>query len=290
MANLQRKSLRSPDDVIELPGLDERSVQMGEQTIGRAVIQPGWRWSVDVQPIVGTPSCGVRHLGLALSGRLRVETDDGRTIEIGRDDVFDIPPGHDAWVVGDEPFESVEVIGIYGFGKPGAEGNAYVTSVLMTDIADSTATLQRLGEAKWRDLLGSHLARVRRALDRHRGVEVATTGDGMLATFDGAARAIRCAVGLHAEATDLGISIRAGVHTGEVEPIPGNIRGLTVHVVSRIVAIARPGETLVSTTTREMVSAPDIAFDDRGTHEFKGIREARQLWSASILEPGGLQR
>ena len=280
MPNLQRKTLRSPDDIIQLPGLEERSVQIGEQTIGRATVQPGWRWSVDVKPVVGTPSCSVRHVGLVLSGRLHVVTDQGQEMEVGPDDVMDIPAGHDAWVVGDVPFESVEVIGIYGFGRPMAEGNSYVTSILLTDVVDSTATLQRMGESAWRDLLTRHFAQVRRALDRHNGSEVATTGDGMLATFDGAARAIRCAAAIHADAGELGISIRAGVHTGEVEPVPGNIRGFAVHLAARVAAAAAPGETLVTGTTREMVSSPDIAFEDRGSHELKGVEGARQLWAA----------
>jgi class 3 adenylate cyclase len=280
MTNLQLKTLRSPDDIVTLPGLEERSVQMGEQTIGRAVVQPGWRWSVDVKPVVGTPSCTIRHLGLVLSGRLHVVTDQGQEIEVGPDDVFDIPPGHDAWVVGDEPWETVEVIGIYGFGRPMAEGNSYVTSILMTDVVDSTATLQRLGESAWREMINHHFAQIRRALDRHHGSEVATTGDGMLATFDGAARAIRCAATIHADASELGIRVRAGVHTGEVETVPGNIRGFAVHLAARVAAAAAPGETLVTGTTREMVSAADIAFEDRGSHELKGVEGARQLWAA----------
>lgn len=289
MSKLQRKSLRSPDDAVQLPGLDERSVQMGEQTIGRSVVQPGWRWSVDVKPVVDTPSCALRHLGIVLGGRFHVLMDDGSEIELEPDDVFDIPPGHDAWVVGDEPWETIETIGIYGFGRPVAGGSSYVTSILFTDVVDSTATVSRLGEAQWRDLFGRHLAQVRRALDRHQGVEVATTGDGMLATFDGAARAIRCAAEIHAGAAELGVQIRAGIHTGEVEPIPGNLRGLAVHLAARVMAAADAGETLVSGTTREMVSAHDITFEDRGSHELKGVTGARQLWAAQPVTAQGAQ-
>jgi class 3 adenylate cyclase len=280
MSKLQRKSLRSPDDAVHLPGLDERSVQMGEHTIGRSTVQPGWRWSVDVKPSVGTPSCALRHLGVVLRGRFHVLMEDGTEMELVPDDVFDIPPGHDAWVVGDEPWEAIETIGIYGFGRPVAGGTTYVTSILFTDVVDSTATLSRLGEAAWRDLLGRHLAQIRREVDRHQGVEITTTGDGVLATFDGAARAIRCAAEIHAGAAALGIQIRAGIHTGEVEPIPGNLRGLAVHLAARVMAAAGAGETLVSGTTREMVSAQDITFEDRGTHELKGVTGARQLWAA----------
>jgi class 3 adenylate cyclase len=282
MADPKLKSLRSPDDVFRMEKIEERSVQMGEQTIGRAILQPGWRWSVHVKPAVGTPSCAFRHLGLTLGGRLHVRMDDGRELEAGPDDVFDIPPGHDAWVVGDDPFESVEIAGIYGFGRR-AEGESYVTSVLLTDIVDSTATLQRLGEARWRSLLSAHFEQARRAFDRHRGVEVTTTGDGILATFDSAARAVRAAAEIHAGAELLDIRIRAGIHTGEVEPVPGNVRGLAIHLAARVAAAAGPDETLVSSTTREMISADDIAFEDRGLHELKGISGARQLFAAHIV-------
>jgi hypothetical protein len=282
MPNLQRKSLRSPDDFVQLPLLEERSVQMGEQTIGRAVVQPGWRWSVDVQPAVGTLSCAIRHLGIGLRGRFHVLMDDGSEMDLEPDDVFDIPPGHDAWVVGDEPWESVEIVGIYGFGRMTPQGNSFLATILLTDVVDSTATLERLGEVGWREVLNRHFGQVRRALDRHRGVEVTTTGDGLLATFDGAARAIRCAAEIHTAANELGIRVRAGVHTGEVEPVPGNIRGLAVHIAARVAAIAQPGETLVSGTTREMVSSADIGFEDRGSHELKGVTGARQLWAATL--------
>jgi hypothetical protein len=280
--NPQRKSLRTPDDLVRLPRLEERSVQMGEHTIGRTQIEPGWRWSVDVKPVVGTPSCTFRHIGLALAGRFHVRMEDGREMEVGPDDVFDIPPGHDAWVVGDEAWESVEIIGIYGFGRPMSTGESYVTTVLMTDVVDSTATLERLGRGRWREMLDRHYAQIRRALDRHRGVEVTTTGDGMLATFDGAARAIRCAAEVHAAAAELGIQVRAGIHTGEVETVPGNLRGLAVHIAARVAAKAAAGETLVTGTTSEMVSADDIAFEDRGSHELKGLTAPRQLLAAHL--------
>jgi class 3 adenylate cyclase len=282
VADPKLKSLRSPDDVFRMDKIEERSVQMGEQTIGRATLQPGWRWSVHVKPVVGTPSCTFRHLGLTLSGRLHVRMDDGREFEVGPDDAFDIPPGHDAWVAGSDPFESVEIAGIYGFGRRAA-GESYVTSVLLTDIVDSTATLERLGDPQWRTVLNAHFEQARRAFDRYRGVEVATTGDGILATFDSAARAVRAAADIHVGSRQLGVRVRAGIHTGEVEPVPGNVRGIAVHIAARIAAAAAAGETLVSSTTREMISAGDVAFDDRGLHELKGITGSRQLYAARVV-------
>jgi class 3 adenylate cyclase len=276
------KNLGSPDDIFRADGIEERSVQVGEQTIGRASVRPGWRWSVDVQPLVGTQNCMVRHLGLALRGRFHVLMEDGTEIEIGPDDVFDIPPGHDAWVVGDEPFETVEIAGIYGFGRPAPGGRSYVTSILLTDVVDSTATMERLGRDEWNRLLGAHFAHARRALDRHRGVEIRTTGDGILATFDGAARAARAAAEMHDGARSLGIAIRAGIHTGEIDPVPGNIRGMAVHIAARVAAAARADETLVSATTREVISADDLVFEDRGDHELKGVEAARRLYAVRL--------
>jgi class 3 adenylate cyclase len=282
MAHPQLKNLQSPDDRIELGSLLERSVQVGEQTIGRASIQPGWRWSVDLKPTVGTASCTFHHLGLVLGGRLGVRMDDGTKLEIGQDDVFDIPPGHDAWVIGDEPFESVEIRGIFGFGRPESSGNASIATVLLTDIVDSTPTLERVGATEWQRLLNAQFEQARRALDRHRGLEVATTGDGMLATFDSAARAIRASAEMHDAAATLDLRLRAGVHTGEIEHVPGNIRGLAVHLVSRVAAAAQPGETLVSSVAMGLVEAADIVFEDRGAHQLKGVTGARQLYAARV--------
>jgi class 3 adenylate cyclase len=276
------KNLRSPDDVFRAAGIDERSVQIGEQTIGRATVQPGWRWSVDLQPLVGTPTCMVRHIGVTLRGRFHVVMEDGSEMEVGPDDVFDIPPGHDAWVVGDEPWETVEIVGIYGFGRPAPGGSSYVTTILFTDVVDSTATIQRVGRDEWDRVISAHFAQARRAIDRHRGAEVRTTGDGILATFDGAARAARAAIEMQRGAEALGIPIRAGIHTGEVDPVPGNIRGMAVHIAARIAAAARSGETLVSATTREVVSADDLVFEDRGSHELKGVAASRTLFAVGL--------
>jgi class 3 adenylate cyclase len=147
--------------------------------------------------------------------------------------------------------------------------------------------MARVGQAEWDRILSASYEQARRILDRHRGVEIKTTGDGILATFDGAARAVRAALEMHAGAESLGINLRAGVHTGEVDAVPGNIRGMAVHMAARIAAAAGPGETLVSATTRDVVSADDLAFDDRGAHELKGVEGPRTLFlGRRRTEPG----
>jgi class 3 adenylate cyclase len=280
------KSLRSPDDIFRAELIEERSVQLGEQTIGRAIVQPGWRWSTHVQPLVGTSSCMVRHIGLAMSGRFHVLMDDGSEVEIGPDEVFDIPPGHDGWVVGDEPWETVEIAGIYGFGRPKPGGGAYVTTVLISDIVESTRALSASGAGEWNRVLARHFEQSRRVVDRFHGVFIKTTGDGVICSFDGAARAAHAAAEMHESAAELGLQLRVGVHTGEVESVPGDVRGFAVHLAARIAAAAAPGETLVSTTTREVASASDLVFVDRGDHELKGVEGRRQLFAVGAPDRG----
>ena len=138
---------------------------------------------------------------------------------------------------------------------------------------------ERLGDKRWRDTIAILNERCQRQLDRHRGRLVKTTGDGLLALFDSTERAVRCASAIVAETADLGLAIRAGVHTGEVERVPGDVRGLAVHLASRVMAAAGGGEVLVSDTTHALLLGGAIEFEDRGEHELKGITGARRLWA-----------
>ncbi len=147
----------------------------------------------------------------------------------------------------------------------------FLTTVLFTDIVGSTMLAAKLGDSKWRDLLREFHARGRRQLEPHRGHEMDTAGDGLFAIFDGPARAIRCAVAIAREAKTLGIDVRAGLHTGEVEPSRDKVSGLAVHIGARVMALAGSGEVLVSSTTRHLVSGSGIEFEDAGTHELKGV-------------------
>ena len=153
-------------------------------------------------------------------------------------------------------------------------------TVLFTDIVGSTAKAVELGDVGWRELVERHHAIVRALLGRFRGTEVATAGDGFLATFDGPARAVRCAQAIAAAVRDLGLEIRAGVHTGELENSPGNVGGIAVNIGARIGALAGPSEVLVSSTVRDLVSGSGIAFEDAGVHQLKGLPDQWRLYRA----------
>jgi len=283
MSRPQAKSFRSPEQVRRFPNGRIETVSHHETTIGRFVLEPGWRWSRDVAPIARTRSCQVHHQGVVLRGRLRVETDAGDVCEFGIDDVYDIPPGHDASVVGNEPYQAIEFASARIFGTP-ADGDRVLATVLFTDIVDSTSQLRRLGDAAWRELLLEHNQRTRLELNRFRGREIQTTGDGFLAAFDSPARAVRCAEAMGQAVANLGIAIRAGIHTGEVEFIGDNARGLTVHEAARVADVAMPGEVLVSGTTKLLLVGSGITFDSAGVHELKGLGDARELFR--LTKPG----
>jgi len=146
-----------------------------------------------------------------------------------------------------------------------------LATVLFTDVVGSTETATRVGDRAWRSLLERHHQVVRRALARWRGREIDTAGDGFLATFDGPARAIRCAVAATEGIRDLGLQIRAGLHTGEVEIAGGDVRGIAVHIGSRVSSLAAPGEVLVSRTVADLVAGSGIVLAERGEHELKGV-------------------
>jgi len=156
-------------------------------------------------------------------------------------------------------------------------------AVLFTDMVDSTATAERLGATRWKELVDLHNERLQYELDRYRGRLVKTTGDGVLALFDGSERAVRAAAGMVRAAADIGIAVRAGIHTGEVELEAGDIRGLAVHMAARVMAVAGPGEVVVSATTQELLAGTNLRFRDLGSHELKGISGPRQLFA--LAEP-----
>src|SRR5437879_3146869 len=186
--------------------------------VGRMILKPGWRWSTDVAPKMGTSTCQVRHLGAAVSGHLHVLVEDGSEMDIQAGDVYEIPPGHDGWVVGDVPWEAVEFASARVFGATEDEtGVRSLGTILMTDIVGSTATLERVGDARVHSLLLAHHERLRAHSERLGGEAIRTTGDGFQVLFTGAARGVRCAAAMIDSLSDVEVQLRAGLHTGEDE-------------------------------------------------------------------------
>jgi class 3 adenylate cyclase len=275
---LQRKSLSRPETVRKFPHGHIDSVALGESEIGRWQFEPGWRWSQDVRPIVGTPSCQNRHVGVCVEGTLHVEMDDGTVMEIGPDDAYEIPPGHDGWVLGNQPFITYEWTSSRVFARAPDDDDGIIVTLLFTDIVGSTATLERVGDKVWHELLVAHNAAMREQIAHHRGREFDTSGDGFLVLFEGAARAVRCGMGMIKAANGLGLHIRVGCHTGEVIFVTGYAHGVAVHTTARVVALAGADEIFVSSTTRDPLSASDFALEPAGTFELKGLTGARQVF------------
>ena len=280
MARLQHKHLEHADEIRQYTLGATEIFELDDFVIGRMIMHPGWRWMRDVQPIAGTERCMNHHLGYVVRGTLHVELADGSEAEIGPREMFEIPPGHDAWVIGDEPWEAIDFRGARNYARlPMDSGDRVLATVLFVDVVESTEILERIGDAAWRDLLAQHHETIQLELDRYRGREVDRAGDGLLALFDGPARAVECAATIARRARAMALEVRAGLHTGEVELVTGGVRGVAVHVASRIAALASGGEVVVSSTTRELVAGSHLAFDSRGTHRLKGLAEERELFA-----------
>ena len=211
------------------------------------------------------------------------------TVEAGRDLQAKIPsaqyvelPGADhLWFHGDADAILGEVEEFLTGSRSAEISDRVLATVMFTDIVDSTRTAAALGDRRWRDLLGRHDALMRRELERHRGREVKTIGDGFLATFDGPARAIRCACSARDAIRGLGIDVRAGLHTGECELIGDDVGGIAVNIGARVGSVARPGEVLVSRTVTDLVAGSGIEFTDRGVHALKGVPGEWQLFAVN---------
>jgi class 3 adenylate cyclase len=187
---------------------------------------------------------------------------------------------HVPWVHMDVLLDEVEefLTGV----RPISTSNRVLATILFTDLVGSTEKAHVLGDAAWASLLTSHNVAVRRELVRFGGEEIDTAGDGFLALFDGPARGVRSALAIRDALRILGLDVKAGVHTGEVERRAGDKpRGIAVHIGARIAPLAGPGEVLVSATTRDLVAGSGLEFEDRGEHELKGIEGPRRVFAAS---------
>jgi len=172
-----------------------------------------------------------------------------------------------------------EIRQFVGVEPPLPELDTILATVLFTDIVGSTEKQSTLGTRAWKELIPRHHAIVRATLERWRGVEVDTAGDGFYATFDGPARAIRCALDVTKRIQELGIEVRAGVHTGECEIVDGKCTGIAVSIGARVASTAGPSEVRVSQTVKDLVAGSGLAFKDAGEHELKGVPDRWRLYS-----------
>jgi class 3 adenylate cyclase len=258
------------------PGADEAMARWWAAR-ARAAASPGaardlilMNSLIDIRPIL--PTIQAPTLVMHRTGDLDSRVDEGRYVashipgarfvELAGDD-------HVPWIDADQVVDEIEefVTGV----RPAPEPDRVLATVLFTDLVESTKRAAELGDRRWRELLEAHNAAVRSELGRFRGLEVDTAGDGFLATFDGPARAIRAACAIRDGVRQLGLDLRAGLHTGECELADGKVRGIAVHTGARVAAHAGPGEVLVSSTVRDLVAGSGIAFEERGERELKGL-------------------
>jgi class 3 adenylate cyclase len=239
---------------------------------------------IDVGPIL--PSVRVPTLVLHRRTDLQVSVELGRKLAaaIPGARFVEYPEGDHAFWVGDTTPMLGDIEEFLTGQREGAVGELerVLATVLFTDIVDSTRRAAELGDQKWRGVLDSHDHLAKQTVERHRGTLVKTTGDGILATFDGPGRAVRCALAFSAAAGQLGIPLRAGLHTGEIEMRGRDIGGIAVHAAARVMAQAQPGETLVSRVVTDLVAGAGLGFAERGSHELKGIPGRWELFAASL--------
>jgi class 3 adenylate cyclase len=184
---------------------------------------------------------------------------------------------HEPWI-GDADSVLAEIREFVTGVRESAKPDRVLATVLFTDVVDSTALASELGDRRWRELLDRHDLALQRQVDRFRGVVVKTTGDGVLATFNVPARAIRCAEAIRSAAGELGLRVRAGLHTGEVELRGEDVGGIAVNLAARVMGQAAPDEVLVSRTVVDLVVGSGLSFDDRGNHPLKGVPGEWQLF------------
>jgi class 3 adenylate cyclase len=262
----QQRSIGRYERYAASPGAARANLEMNFEIDVRAVL-----------PAIRVPTLVIHRVGdpIAPIGAARYLAEvipDARLLEL---------PGD--FHLSARPEESEEVVGALEEFFTGArrdyEVDRVLATVLFTDIVGSTERASAMGDRRWRELLDEHDRFVRREITRFQGREIKTTGDGFLSTFDGPARAIRCARAITSAANDLGLGVRSGLHTGECEVRGEDLAGLAVHIGSRVAALAGPGEVLVSGTVKDLVVGAGIGFEDRGEHELKGVPGTWKLFA-----------
>ena len=233
----------------------------------------------DIRGVVGaihTPT-----LVLHRSGDKMIVVENGRWLarNIPGAEYVELPGDDHLWWLGDQDALLDELERFLDGAPPARVHDRVLATVLFTDVVESTQRATELGDRRWRDLMAHHEAIVRDRLARFRGQEVKTLGDGFMATFDGPARAIRCAAAIRDAVLPLGLELRAGLHTGEVEVVDDDVHGIAVAIAARVASLAAPGEVIVSRTVRDLVAGSGIEFEDRGTHDLKGVADDWQLYA-----------
>ena len=237
---------------------------------------------IDITDIL--PSIHVPTLVIHRAEDTTIDFDAGEALAAGIPDarLVVLPgPDHLPWV-GDNPLRIIDEIEHFLTGaRSEPQADRVLATLLFTDIVDSTAVADRIGDERWRNLLYAHDNVVRTELDRFRGVEVKSTGDGFLARFDAPARAIRCALAITSGVQPLELEVRAGLHTGEIHLVEGDVEGISVHIASRVADLAPPSEVVMSRTVKDLIAGSGIELEDYGTYELKGVPAEWQLFRAT---------
>ena len=265
---------------------DPRAVELAER-LERSAASPAMVWKIfemfldiDVRAIL--PTISVPTLVLHRRGDRVVNWRAGRELasQIRGAKYVELPGiDHLPWA-GDPDAVLGEVEEFLTGTRSLPEPDRVLATVMFTDLIGSTERAATAGDARWRELLAEHQARVRRELAHFRGHEVKTLGDGFLATFDGPARAIRCAHAIATDARSVALDVRIGLHTGEVDLTGQDVGGIAVHIAARVADLAAPGEVLVSSTTKELVAGSGLRFAERGTRRLKGVSDEWRLFAA----------
>jgi class 3 adenylate cyclase len=275
---------REPEGILMLfsptiahdPQAQEYTARMERHAASPAMVQQMFEMFLDIDVRAALPAIAVPTLVLHRRGDRVVNRRAGRHLasQIEGAQYVELPGiDHIPWVTDAEEF-------LTG-ARSAPEPDRVLATVMFTDIVGSTERAAQLGDARWRALLEAHHEAVDRQIARFRGRRVKTLGDGCLATFDGPARAIRCARAIAEAARADGLEVRVGLHSGEVELVGDDVGGIAVNIGSRVNAVAGPGEVLVSSTVKDLVAGSGIRFEDRGTHELEGVPDEWRLFVAS---------